>query len=478
MTNNIANDPNCVALWKFDNDANDSVGGNDLTEVNTPAYDSVNKKEGTHSIDLELGSVECCVRADGDLDANFPGKSGTSEQSFSICEWVKPETVGGSAHYIIISKYFYSAGNRTFSVSLRNTVIRFLIGYNAGANSTAIDFNTGMVAGRWYHVAVTYNHTNNAMIIRIWDDNAGDFLDANKVGAAGGDMSPTAADLEVGRWDGGGNEFDGLIDELAFFKDVLTDDEIDRIRAGTYLQALSESASVAIGIVASASRAVAFARSSSVIVGVLVSAARTVQRPRSASVIIGNVVTATKSVAFSRASSVIIGVVASASRAVAFARSSSVIIGVVATASRALASTRASSVIVGVVVSATKTPNYIRTASVIIGNKVTASRVFAATRSSSVVVGVKVTASRTWAALRTASVQIGTVVSASRVAAFTRSSSVIVGVKVTATIRKVRYFIGHLITSAYRLGNAITTKYRRGESITASPTKGDFIEGD
>ena len=177
-------------------------------------------------------------------------------------------------------------------------------------------------------------------------------------------------------------------------------------------------------------------------------------------------------------SSVIIGVKVTASRAVATTKASSVIVGVLVTASVVAAFIRAASVLIGVLVSATKAVTITRTASVIIGTVVSASRAVAVTRTASVIVGSKVTASRVFAATRTATVQIWVSVSATRTVAFTRASSVIVGIKVSATILKVRYFIGHLITSAYRMGNAITAKYRRGESITASPKKGEFIEGE
>jgi hypothetical protein len=236
VANDFSGDANCVALYKFDNDATDSIGGNDLTPVNTPTYDSGDKKEGTHSTDLEHDSTQYFTIADGDLDAGFPGKSGTSEQSFSICCWVKPESIPSGVWHAPVCKSNVASDIMSYAIVLQNDgKINLFIGYNGGADFDYLPFDTALSTGIWYHVAVTYDSSDNGMKIRIWDDNAGSLLDSNKTDTAAGDMSPDSAPLEIGRWDGSDTRtFDGKIDEVVIFKDVLTDDEIDEIRAGTY----------------------------------------------------------------------------------------------------------------------------------------------------------------------------------------------------------------------------------------------------
>lgn len=236
MANDFSGDPNCVALWKFDNNANDAKGGNDLTPVNSPAYDSGDKKEGTHSADLEHGSTQYFSIADAALDAGFPGKSGASEQSFSICCWVKPETIPVGVWYSLVGKSNVASSEISYAIVLQNDgKINFFIGYNGGASYTMLVFDTALSAGIWYHIAIVYDSSDNSMKIRIWDDNAGALLDSNKEGTAGGDFSPDSAPLEIGRWDEkDARTFDGKIDEVVICKDVLTDVEIDQIRAGSY----------------------------------------------------------------------------------------------------------------------------------------------------------------------------------------------------------------------------------------------------
>jgi hypothetical protein len=240
MANDFSGDSNCVALFKFDNNANDSKGGNDLTAVNSPSYDSSDKKEGTHCIDLEKASTQYGTIADGDLDAGFPGKSGTSEQSFSICLWVKAESLAASAG--LIDKYLTGSNERTFQLILNSSCKPFFaIGYNGGASSSSIVFGTALSTSIWYHIGVVYDASDNSMKIRVWDDNAGALLDSNAAGTADGDMSPDSAPFEIGRAYGlDSYAFDGKIDEVVVFKDALTDSEIDQIRAGSYGAGVTE----------------------------------------------------------------------------------------------------------------------------------------------------------------------------------------------------------------------------------------------
>ncbi len=255
MANDFSGDPNCVGLWKFDNNADDGKGDNDLTEVGSPSYDSSNKKEGTHCIDLEESSVQYCTIADGDLDTGFPGKSGTSEQSFSMCCWVKAESISSSYRGGLVDKFDYAGSRMSYSLHIRTDgKPELYLGYNGGASVSSITFYTAISTGKWYHIAAVYDASDNSMKLRVWDDDAGALLDDNKEGTAGGDMSPDSTPLEIGRYNiDNFSTFDGLIDEVVFFKDVLSDAEIDQIRAGAYGAAVTEKNSADSGSGAEAS---------------------------------------------------------------------------------------------------------------------------------------------------------------------------------------------------------------------------------
>ena len=216
------------AVWNFDNDATDSLGGNDLTEINTPAYDAGDKKQGTHSIDFDSVSAEYCLIADGDLDAGFPCKSGVAEQSFTLLGWVKFETLTDAA----LTKKWAAAGNRSFNTILISGELRFYISHD-GTNSVHIDFGTSMTTGIWYHWACTYDAATNGMKIRIWDDNAGALLDVNETGTADGDCFSSDASLVIGNHTSAYQN--GKSDEVVVLAGkALSDADIDKARAGTY----------------------------------------------------------------------------------------------------------------------------------------------------------------------------------------------------------------------------------------------------
>lgn len=244
MANDFSSDPNCVALWKLDANVQDSKGGNHLTAVNSPSYDSSDKKEGSYCIDLEKDSSQYAYITDANLASGFPAKSGTSEQSFSVCFWMKAESLSG--YYPgLVGKWYAASNQRSFWTSIGASYkLYFIIGYNSGASSTSLTFGTGFTSGRWYHVAVVYDASTNGMKIRIWDDYNSALLGSNATGTASGDMSPTASQLEIGRIDSDNSRcFDGKIDEVVIFKKVLTDAEIDAIRAGTYSGGVTEKTS-------------------------------------------------------------------------------------------------------------------------------------------------------------------------------------------------------------------------------------------
>ena len=237
------------AVWTLDDSTGlvitDDFGNNDLTDNNTVQQDTVDYKEGNGCADHENDNDEYLTCTDGDLDAGFPGKNGGSEQDFSVLFWVQFETTPDALnnHMGLVSKYS-SATERSWTVWVFHAgggagdKIRLSIGYNSGESATSIEFATKCVAGIWYHVAATYTASNNAMKLRIWDDNASALLDANQTGTADGNMTPDTGYVEIATWLGnpGAYCFDGQFDEVVVMAgEALSDADIDKVRAGTYV---------------------------------------------------------------------------------------------------------------------------------------------------------------------------------------------------------------------------------------------------
>ena len=92
MANDFSLDPRVKALYQFENNLNDGKGGNHLTGSGSVSYNTADKKEGGYAADQEQAESDYAFRADVDLDAGFPLKSGDPTKKISVCFWLKPES--------------------------------------------------------------------------------------------------------------------------------------------------------------------------------------------------------------------------------------------------------------------------------------------------------------------------------------------------------------------------------------------------
>ena len=237
MANDFSGDSDCVALYNFESGAltTDSKGSNTLTDNNTVGTDTVNYKQGSASADFELSNDESFSRTDANLSSDFPFKSGGSEVIISIATWFVLESFGADAP--LLNKYSTTGDNRGFCLRTESTDnhIRLIIGYNSGASfesiqitdTDSIDINT------WYHLGVTYSRSTRAWTARLWDDTA-ESVTSNNSGTGSQTVYINTIPVYIGCYGQEVNYFDGRMDELVVFNDILTSTEIDEIRTGTY----------------------------------------------------------------------------------------------------------------------------------------------------------------------------------------------------------------------------------------------------
>lgn len=237
--NDYSEDANCVALWSHEGGAllTDSIGSNTLVEVFTaPTSDQVNYQEGAGSCDYEADGLWCfCTIINAKLDAGFPGKDGTSNTTFSICVWIKPESLPASGSHYIASK----VGTNENSYSIRLTYNAGTVYPELGVSQSGIDwvwytYGTGIVAGNWYHIGATYEGGTYAYRLRIYDLTNTQILGTEITGTGPGDFNCDTGSFATAAINTTIPEYDGLMDELVVFNDVLSADEIDAIRSGTY----------------------------------------------------------------------------------------------------------------------------------------------------------------------------------------------------------------------------------------------------
>ena len=92
-----------------------------------------------------------------------------------------------------------------------------------------------MSTGVWYHVGATFNNSSKAFQLSIYEDGVGVIHDHS--GTATDNISITSGGFAIGATFDSGTpyrHFDGWIDEVVVFSDILTPGEIDQIRSGTY----------------------------------------------------------------------------------------------------------------------------------------------------------------------------------------------------------------------------------------------------
>lgn len=231
MASNFGGDTNCVALWRFENGAltTDNKSTNTLTAAFTPVADTSDYQEGAACVDLEASDGDSFYCNDTDLCEGFPLRNADVAPSltFSMCVWVKPEAP------LTESATICTKDGGAGGLWVRIGADGKLEFYTYSGGWQLAEFGTGMTAGQWYHVGLTHDSSDKSYRIRIWDKDAAALLGADVTGNFAGAISKVNAAFRIG---GSviGTPWDGKLDEFVVFKDVLTTDEIDAIRGGTY----------------------------------------------------------------------------------------------------------------------------------------------------------------------------------------------------------------------------------------------------
>ncbi len=212
-----------------------------LTSRTPPEASTSDYKEGEASGDTEDGYFRI---DDADLDPGFPLKSGAATTQFSAAFWMQPRTgtdqVTGAGLFTKGAEtgpYAYS-----FAVGLRESAgagtgqFVLTVGSSDGTNQFKYfpDLGRSIQRNQWYHVAVSYQETTSTsgtLKLYVYDPSDDAVLTATmtsvKVPVFNGPLA-----LGILRWST--SRFDGLLDEVVVFKDILTSAEVNQIRQGSY----------------------------------------------------------------------------------------------------------------------------------------------------------------------------------------------------------------------------------------------------
>jgi hypothetical protein len=205
---------NLIAFWELEEASgtrNDSHGSNHLTDNNTVA-------QGTGKVgncaDFESSNSESLSRADNtDLS--------TGDIDFTVVAWVKQETQ--IAAQAIMAKRS-SLTNREYSLeALADGTPRFVVFNSSGTQISVVQWGSILSVGSFQFVVAWHDATANTINIQV--DNG------TPVSAAdGGTIADTTSIFRIGAVnDTPAVFFDGLIDQVGFWKRVLTSDELTEL---------------------------------------------------------------------------------------------------------------------------------------------------------------------------------------------------------------------------------------------------------
>jgi Concanavalin A-like lectin/glucanases superfamily len=212
-----------VCYWKLDEASGtryDSVGGMDLTDNNT-----VTQAGG------KIGSAGQFVSANSEyLSRASEATLQTGDIDFTFCLWVYLDS--NESTRFLLSKDDDTAGSREYGIAFSDGgSLKFNF-----AMFTAVDSGVNLAAAlpapplnaTWYFLVAWHDATANTINIRIND------ATTYSLGTGGSLQAAGSAQFRIGAREYAGSEsyHDGRIDEVGFWKRVLTADEQTSLHNG------------------------------------------------------------------------------------------------------------------------------------------------------------------------------------------------------------------------------------------------------
>lgn len=239
--NVFSSDIRCVALYKFEDGSLtvDSQGNNTLSPTGTPTADTTDRREGSSSVELDVGDYYSV--SDGSLDDGFPLKSGDTKKEISVVGWLNTDTIptANPPEYgwrCVLSKW--TVNKYSFALFLHLSGNIYLgVGHSGGTGDEYKDTGgvVSMSTSQWYHVGATFKDSDKSYKIRVWDEDAATVYEVS--GNFTNNINVEDESFKIGTSKDGVGVFgnwDGLLDEIVVFNDILSSAEIDLIRTGFY----------------------------------------------------------------------------------------------------------------------------------------------------------------------------------------------------------------------------------------------------
>ncbi len=244
--NDFSGDANCLSWYKMEeytgNVFADDQGSNPVTggATSNSAYitqDTTNTIAPGLTGSLSLDNAATLRSAFGtlaftDMGTSIPGSVGV-DTTMSVLGWVRWGAHHGAAQGIIGRWNTHSAA-RSWLIYIHTaaTNLRFLLRDTANISYT-ISADFSLTTGNWYHFKGTFSSSTLTATLRVCNSSGTTVYTGNATLA--NDLDTHDQALNIGTFDTtAARSFDGNLQELVIFDDVVSDAEQDQIIAGTY----------------------------------------------------------------------------------------------------------------------------------------------------------------------------------------------------------------------------------------------------
>ncbi len=212
--------PSLVSRWTFDDaDTNsgtavDTVGSNDGTIVGaTTGVSGANQTYATNEA-YEFDGVDDSV--------DVPGTPDFSGGELTLAVWVRPDTLSGAQNIIGQQELGGTSRNQRLMIDLVDSNTIEAVVFTTNKNNVSASVPASSVStGTWHHVVGVFNHATNELKI---------YLNGSlEEGIGAESFDPALTDIQIGKSDGGGREFNGRIDDPRLYSKELTSTEISNL---------------------------------------------------------------------------------------------------------------------------------------------------------------------------------------------------------------------------------------------------------
>lgn len=233
MANVFTGDANCKALWRFEENAvnEDSIGGNDFYfdyPEEVPQEDTTTYNEGACSARCEAYDLDPFEAYEGDeLDEDFPCQSHSESKIISFAAWISLAASPENYQLESSNSIFYK--NRCFNLYVNQDSPYLddgvhLVVYRSSSLWERFSILEEIPRGTWIHIGCAIDGDNQTYLIRYFDGSSAQ----SKSGSLTGELYLSAYSFDVG------DDLTGNIDEAVVFDRLLSADEFDAIRSGTF----------------------------------------------------------------------------------------------------------------------------------------------------------------------------------------------------------------------------------------------------